>query len=144
MNRLLQGDVGSGKTVVALIAMLVAVENGYQAVFLAPTEILAEQHFRTIAALLGALPVSHRLLVGAQRSRLRRDVLEDIRRGTAQIVVGTHALLEEEVSFARLGLLVIDEQHRFGVLQRAQLRAKGRKPGCARDDGDARSRGRSR
>jgi ATP-dependent DNA helicase RecG len=128
MNRLLQGDVGSGKTVVAVIAMLVAVENGYQAAFLAPTEILAEQHFRTIAALLGTVPVSHRLLVGAQRSRLRRDVLEDIRRGTAQIVVGTHALLEEEVVFSRLGLLVIDEQHRFGVMQRAQLRAKGERP----------------
>ncbi len=128
MNRLLQGDVGSGKTIVALIAMLVAVENGYQAGFMAPTEILAEQHYRTIAAVLGSLPVNHRLLVGAQRSRLRRDVLEDIRRGSAQIVVGTHALLEKEVSFARLGLLVIDEQHRFGVLQRAQLRAKGENP----------------
>jgi len=128
MNRLLQGDVGSGKTVVAVITMLVAVENGYQAVFLAPTEILAEQHFRTIAALLGPVPVSHRLLVGAQKSRLRRDVLEDIRCGTAQIVVGTHALLEEEVIFSRLGLLVIDEQHRFGVMQRAQLREKGESP----------------
>jgi ATP-dependent DNA helicase RecG len=128
MNRLLQGDVGSGKTVVAVIAMLVAVENGYQAAFLAPTEILAEQHFRTIAALLGPVPVSHRLLVGAQKSRLRRDVLEDIRRGTAQLVVGTHALLEEEVVFSHLGLLVIDEQHRFGVMQRAQLRAKGESP----------------
>jgi ATP-dependent DNA helicase RecG len=128
MNRLLQGDVGSGKTVVALVAMLVAVESGYQAGFMAPTEILAEQHYRTIASLLGSLPVSHRLLVGAQRSKLRRDVLEDMRRGSAQIVVGTHALLEKEVEFARLGLLVIDEQHRFGVLQRAQLRAKGENP----------------
>ncbi len=128
MNRLLQGDVGSGKTIVALVAMLVAVENGYQAGFMAPTEILAEQHYRTIASLLGALPVNHRLLVGAQRSKLRRDVLEDMRRGSAQIVVGTHALFEKEVSFARLGVLVIDEQHRFGVLQRAQLRAKGENP----------------
>ena len=128
MNRLLQGDVGSGKTIVALVAMLVAVENGYQAGFMAPTEILAEQHYRTLASLLGNLPVTHRLLVGAQRSRLRRDVLEDMRRGSAQIVVGTHALFEKEVAFARLGLLVIDEQHRFGVLQRAQLRAKGENP----------------
>lgn len=128
MNRLLQGDVGSGKTIVALVAMLVAVENGYQAGFMAPTEILAEQHYRTIASLLGTLPVNHRLLVGAQRSKLRRDVLEDMRRGSAQIVVGTHALFEKEVSFARLGVLVIDEQHRFGVLQRAQLRAKGENP----------------
>jgi ATP-dependent DNA helicase RecG len=128
MNRLLQGDVGSGKTIVALVAMLVAVENGYQAGFMAPTEILAEQHYRTIASLLGSLPVNHRLLVGAQRSSLRRDVLEDMRRGSAQIVVGTHALFEKEVSFARLGVLVIDEQHRFGVMQRAQLRAKGENP----------------
>ena len=103
MNRLLQGDVGSGKTVVAVIAMLVAVENGYQAGFLAPTEILAEQHFRTIAAFLGPVPVKHRLLVGAQKSKLRRDILEDIRRGTAQIVMGTHALFEEEVVCASGG-----------------------------------------
>ena len=92
MNRLLQGDVGSGKTIVALIAMLIAVENGYQAVFLAPTEILAEQHYKTLTALLADLPVNIRLLVGAQRTRLRRDVLEDVRSGSAQIIVGTHAL----------------------------------------------------
>jgi ATP-dependent DNA helicase RecG len=128
MNRLLQGDVGSGKTIVAIVAMLVAVENGYQAGFMAPTEILAEQHYRTIASLLGTLPVNHRLLVGAQRSKLRRDVLEDMRRGSAQIVVGTHALFEKDVEFAKLGLLIIDEQHRFGVMQRAQLRAKGENP----------------
>ncbi len=128
MHRLLQGDVGSGKTVVALTAMLIAVENGYQAAFVAPTEILAEQHFRTMRALLGALPVHHRLLVGAQRSALRRDVLEDIRSGAAQIVVGTHAVFEEDVVFARLGLAVIDEQHRFGVLQRARIRKKGEHP----------------
>jgi len=128
MHRLLQGDVGSGKTVVALIAMLVAVDSGYQAVFVAPTEILAEQHFRTMRALLGGLPVQHRLLVGAQRSKLRRDVLEDIQSGGAQIIVGTHAVFEDEVRFSRLGLAVIDEQHRFGVLQRARIRAKGENP----------------
>jgi ATP-dependent DNA helicase RecG len=128
MNRLLQGDVGSGKTIVALIAMLIAVENGYQAVFMAPTEILAEQHFHTIARLLDGIPVTHRLLVGAQKSALRRDVLQDIHRGSAQIILGTHALFEEDVEFARLGLIVIDEQHRFGVLQRAHLRAKGANP----------------
>jgi ATP-dependent DNA helicase RecG len=128
MNRLLQGDVGSGKTIVALVAMLVAVDSGYQAGFMAPTEILAEQHYRTLASLLKTLPVNHRLLVGAQRSKLRRDVLEEVRSGAAQIIVGTHALFEKEVAFARLGLLVIDEQHRFGVLQRAQLRAKGANP----------------
>jgi len=128
MNRLLQGDVGSGKTVVALTAMLIAVDNGYQAVFMAPTEILAEQHYKTLSSLLVGLPVTMRLLVGAQRSILRRDVLEDVRRGTAQIVVGTHALFEKDVHFARLGFMVIDEQHRFGVMQRASLRRKGENP----------------
>jgi len=128
MNRLLQGDVGSGKTVVALLAMLIAADNGYQSVFMAPTELLAEQHFRTLTRLLGKLPVNIRLLVGAQRTAVRRDLLEDIRRGTAQIVVGTHALFEKEVEFARLGFVVIDEQHRFGVLQRASMRGKGTNP----------------
>ena len=128
MNRLLQGDVGSGKTVVALLAMLIAADSGYQSVFMAPTELLAEQHFRTLARLLGTLPVKIRLLVGAQRSALRRDLLDDIRGGAAQIVVGTHALFEKEVAFARLGFVVIDEQHRFGVLQRASMRGKGTNP----------------
>ena len=105
MHRLLQGDVGSGKTVVALIAMLVAVDNGYQAVFLAPTEILADQHFRTMRTLLGALPVNHRLLVGAQNSQAAERCARGYpRRASAQIVVGTHALFEEGVIFARLGL----------------------------------------
>jgi len=128
MNRLLQGDVGSGKTVVALISMLIAVENGYQAVFMAPTEILAEQHYKTLVSLLKGIDVNVRLLVGAQRTKLRRDILEDVRRGTAQIVVGTHALFEKEVEFANLGYVVIDEQHRFGVLQRQALQKKGRNP----------------
>jgi ATP-dependent DNA helicase RecG len=128
MNRLLQGDVGSGKTVVALIAMLIAADNGYQSVFMAPTELLAEQHFRTLRRLLAGSPVAIRLLVGAQRSALRRDVLEDVRAGTAQIIVGTHALFEKDVAFARLGFVVIDEQHRFGVMQRATLRGKGANP----------------
>jgi ATP-dependent DNA helicase RecG len=128
MNRLLQGDVGSGKTVVALMTMLVAVDNGYQVAFMAPTEVLAEQHYRTLAAFLKDMPVNVRLFVGGQRKTLRQDVLEDIRRGTAQIVVGTHALIQEGVEFARLGLVVIDEQHRFGVLQRATLREKGVHP----------------
>jgi ATP-dependent DNA helicase RecG len=128
LNRLLQGDVGSGKTIVALLCMLIAVENGRQAVFMAPTEILAEQHFKTLAALLQSLPVNVRLLIGGQRSRLRRDVLDDVQRGSAHIVVGTHALFEKEVEFANLGFVVIDEQHRFGVLQRASLRKKGVNP----------------
>jgi ATP-dependent DNA helicase RecG len=128
MNRLLQGDVGSGKTVVALLAMLIAIENDFQAAFMAPTEILAEQHFSALRRFLGDLPVSVRLLLGGQKRRLREDVLEDVRRGSAHITVGTHALLEEHVSFAKLGLVVIDEQHRFGVLQRAALQGKGRDP----------------
>ena len=128
MNRLLQGDVGSGKTIVALMAMLVAVESGYQVALMAPTEILAEQHYRTLTAHLKGLPVDVRLLVGGQRKKLREDVLEDIRSGRAHITVGTHAVIEEDVGFARLGLVVIDEQHRFGVMQRATLREKGYRP----------------
>jgi len=104
------------------------VDNGYQAVFAAPTEILAGQHFSTLSALLKEIPVSIRLLVGAQKTSLRRDVLEDVRNGKAQIVVGTHALFEKDVTFARLGFVVIDEQHRFGVLQRASIREKGENP----------------
>jgi len=124
MNRLLQGDVGSGKTIVALTAMLIAIENRYQSAFMAPTEILAEQHFRTLRNFLKGIPVNIRLLIGAQRRRLRRDILEDVTRGSAHLVVGTHALIQEGVKFHQLGLIVIDEQHRFGVLQRAALREK--------------------
>jgi len=124
MNRLLQGDVGSGKTVVALIAMLIAIDNGYQTAFMAPTEVLAEQHFRTLASFLQGLEINMRLLIGNQRSRLREDILEDISRGTVAITVGTHALIQESVKFARLGFIVIDEQHRFGVEQRMALREK--------------------
>lgn len=126
MNRLLQGDVGSGKTIVALFAMLTAIENNYQCALMAPTEILAEQHWRTIKNFLHSLPVNIRLLIGGQRKKLREDILEDIRRGTAHIVIGTHALIQEHVQFANLGFVVIDEQHRFGVAQRATLREKGK------------------
>ncbi|MGB9773932.1 MAG: ATP-dependent DNA helicase RecG [Bacteroidota bacterium] len=128
MNRLLQGDVGSGKTIVALIAMLIAVDNGYQAAFMAPTEILAEQHYRTLARFLKGLPVTVRLLIGSQSKRLHEEILEDIRSGGANIVVGTHALVQEHVAFAKLGIVVIDEQHRFGVVQRSMLREKGTNP----------------
>ena len=128
MNRLLQGDVGSGKTIVALLSMLVAVENDFQVALMAPTEVLAEQHYRTLCAYLENLPVNVRLLIGGQKKKLREDVLEDLRSGRAQIVVGTHALLEENVRFAHLGFVVIDEQHRFGVMQRATLREKGLNP----------------
>ncbi len=125
MNRLLQGDVGSGKTIVALIALLIAIENGYQTAFMAPTEILAEQHYHTLASFLKDFSVNIRLLVSGQKKKLRNDVLEDIRNGSANIVVGTHALIQEGVDFAKLGFVVIDEQHRFGVSQRITLKKKG-------------------
>jgi ATP-dependent DNA helicase RecG len=128
MNRLLQGDVGSGKTVVALITMLIAVENGYQAALMAPTEILAEQHYLTIRALLEALGVEVVLLVGGQKGSERERILERIAAGEARIIIGTHALIQESVDFHQLGLVVIDEQHRFGVMQRATLREKGLNP----------------
>lgn len=125
MNRLLQGDVGSGKTIVALVAMLIAIDNGYQVAFMAPTEILAEQHYQTFATLLAGVPINIRMLVGNQPAKLREDVLTDISRGSAQLIIGTHALIQENVNFARLGLAVVDEQHRFGVAQRSALKQKG-------------------
>jgi ATP-dependent DNA helicase RecG len=125
MNRLVQGDVGSGKTMVALLAMIVAVENGYQAAFMAPTEILAEQHFLTFRRLLERCPYETVLLTSAVKGRERRERLARIAAGEVQIVVGTHALIQEGVAFERLGIAVVDEQHRFGVLQREDLRKKG-------------------
>ena len=125
MNRLIQGDVGSGKTVVALFAMLLAVEGGSQAALMAPTELLAEQHARTIAALLAPLGVEVVLLTGALGAAERRQALEAIRTGAAKVVIGTHALIQEGVAFARLGLVVVDEQHRFGVRQRMALADHG-------------------
>ncbi|HKK44236.1 MAG TPA: ATP-dependent DNA helicase RecG, partial [Balneolaceae bacterium] len=128
MNRLIQGDVGSGKTIVAIGAILMALDNGYQAVFMAPTEILAEQHFRTLSDFLDPLDINVRLLVGNQNANLRTDILTDIEGGNCQIVVGTHALIQDEVNFNNLGLVVIDEQHRFGVEQRAEILEKGSHP----------------
>jgi ATP-dependent DNA helicase RecG len=128
MHRLLQGDVGSGKTVVALFAMLLAAENHLQSALMAPTEILAEQHARTLAALLGDLPVQVVLLTGSLNAARRRDVYAAIADGRANITVGTHALIQEGVRFARLGLTVIDEQHRFGVRQRLALAELGMQP----------------
>lgn len=128
MRRLLQGDVGSGKTVVALSAMLLAAENSVQSVLMAPTEILAEQHARTLRRLLGELPVSCELIQGGQSARGRGEILERLASGKSLIAVGTHALLNEKVVFRRLGLLVVDEQHRFGVLQRNLLIQKGGLP----------------
>jgi ATP-dependent DNA helicase RecG len=124
MNRLLQGDVGCGKTLVALCAMLLAVDNGHQAALMAPTEILAEQHARTLIRLVEPLGLRVALLTGSRNAAARRRALEETAAGWAQVVVGTHALIQEGVSFARLGLAVIDEQHRFGVEQRARLRRK--------------------
>ncbi|OGB99363.1 ATP-dependent DNA helicase RecG [candidate division KSB1 bacterium RBG_16_48_16] len=128
MNRLLQGDVGSGKTLVALITMLIAIENGFQAALMAPTEILAEQHYITIHALLESMGLNTVLLVGGQSKSLRERLLAEIASGEAHIVIGTHALIQEGVEFYNLGLVVIDEQHRFGVMQRALLRSKGLNP----------------
>jgi len=128
MNRLLQGDVGSGKTVVAAAALLRCVEGGYQGALMAPTEILAEQHFLTLQGLLAPLGVTVHLLVGGMDQAARRPALASLEAGTPAVVVGTHALLEEDVVFDRLGLVVVDEQHRFGVMQRSRLREKGRAP----------------
>jgi len=125
MNRLVQGDVGSGKTLVALLAMVVVLENGYQTAFMAPTEILAEQHYLTFRRLLERCSYRVELLTSAVKGRERTEMLARIASGEAQIVIGTHALIQEGVGFRRLGLAVADEQHRFGVLQREDLRKKG-------------------
>ena len=121
MNRLLQGDVGSGKTLVALLLMLIAVDNGFQGCIMAPTEILAEQHLETFRSLLKDMPVRVELLTGMVKGKRRREVLDGLKTGDVQILVGTHAVIEDAVEFSRLGLVVIDEQHRFGVAQRARL-----------------------
>ena len=128
MNRLLQGDVGAGKTIVALLAALVALENGLQVAFMAPTEILAEQHYRNISRLLAASRFRVALLTGNTKARARREQLAEIAAGSIHLIVGTHALVQGDVSFKQLGLVVIDEQHRFGVMQRATLREKGLHP----------------
>ena len=128
MNRLIQGDVGSGKTIVALGAILMALDNGYQSAFMAPTEILAEQHYRTLSDFLEPLDINIRLLVGNQKTSVRRDILTDIEGGNCNIVVGTHAVIQDEVNFHNLGLAIIDEQHRFGVKQRAEILTKGSHP----------------
>ena len=128
MHRLLMGDVGTGKTVVALFAMLLAVDNGYQAAIMAPTELLAEQHLVTLTRLLEPLSIRPELLVGRGTAAEKSAVRERIATGSARIIVGTHALIQESVRFRRLGLVVIDEQHRFGVEQRAALAAKGDAP----------------
>ncbi|MDY4217998.1 MAG: ATP-dependent DNA helicase RecG [Prevotella sp.] len=128
MNRLLQGDVGSGKTLVALMSMLIAIDNGFQACLMAPTEILAEQHLQTVNALIEGLNIKAALLTGIVKGKKREEVLEGLRKGTIHIIIGTHAIIEDKVQFLNLGLAVIDEQHRFGVAQRAKLWAKNNQP----------------
>jgi ATP-dependent DNA helicase RecG len=128
MNRLLQGDVGSGKTIVALLTMLLAKDNGFQSAIMAPTEILAQQHYESIAGYLETLPVKAHLLTGSANAAKRREILADVADGSCDILIGTHAILEDKVKFKNLAMVVIDEQHRFGVKQRAKLWAKNTKP----------------
>ncbi len=128
MNRLLQGDVGSGKTLVALMTMLIAIDNGYQACIMAPTEILAEQHLQTIMTFLKDMDLRVALLTGIVKGKRRQEVLDGLLDGTIHILVGTHAVIEDTVQFARLGFVVVDEQHRFGVAQRAKLWSKSINP----------------
>lgn len=134
MNRLLQGDVGSGKTIVSVFAMLVAVQNGYQSAIMCPTEILAEQHYTTISKFIeeynkiSGENLKATLLVGGQKKKLRDEILEEIHNGRTNIIIGTHALIQEKVEYKNLGFVVIDEQHKFGVMQRAKLKEKGLNP----------------
>ena len=128
MNRLLQGDVGSGKTLVALMTMLIALDNGYQACLMAPTEILAEQHLQTIRDFLQGMDIRVELLTGNVKGKKRKEILDGLATGDIQILIGTHAVIEDPVAFHRLGVAVIDEQHRFGVAQRAKLWAKSENP----------------
>lgn len=128
MNRLLQGEVGSGKTIVALIAMLIAKDNGYQSVLMAPTEILADQHYKNISRLVEKFGIKVDLVIGGQKKSERKKFLENIESNKSDIIIGTHALFEEKVGFANLGLVIIDEQHRFGVIQRSRLITKGASP----------------
>ena len=128
MNRLLQGDVGSGKTLVALMTMLIALDNGFQACIMAPTEILAEQHLQTIRDFLDTMPVRVELLTGIVKGKKRKEVLDGLLTGEVKILVGTHAVIEDTVQFQRLGMVVVDEQHRFGVAQRAKLWGKSANP----------------
>jgi len=128
MNRLLQGDVGSGKTIVALLIMLIAADNGYQSCLMAPTEILAQQHYANLQNLLKDLPVTIKLLTGSTKASERKKTFQALEEGELQLLVGTHAVVEDKVKFKNLGLAIVDEQHRFGVAQRARLWSKATKP----------------
>ncbi|HAX76529.1 MAG TPA: DNA helicase RecG, partial [Cyanobacteria bacterium UBA11372] len=128
MNRLVQGDVGSGKTVVAVIAILAAIQSGYQAALMAPTEVLAEQHYRKLVSWFNLLHLPVELLTGSTKAAKRRQIHSQLETGELPLLVGTHALIQDPVNFHSLGLVVIDEQHRFGVHQRARLQQKGEQP----------------
>ncbi len=128
MNRLLQGDVGSGKTIVALISALIVISNGYQAVLMSPTEILADQHYKRISELLDPFGIKTGILIGGQKKSERENILGDIEHGKIKLIIGTHALIEENVNYNKIGLVIIDEQHRFGVVQRSNLIRKGNQP----------------
>lgn len=128
MNRLLQGDVGSGKTIVALLTALIAIDNGFQACIMAPTEILANQHYETIKALTAPLGINVRILTGSTKKKEKEEILADLGNASIQMIIGTHALIEENVNFSNLGYVIIDEQHRFGVAQRAKLWSKNASP----------------
>ncbi len=128
MNRLVQGDVGSGKTMVALLSLLIAIDNGFQGCLMAPTEILAQQHFKGISELLKDMPVNVALLTGNVKGKARKEALAGAADGSIHILIGTHALLEKEVVFQRIGMAIVDEQHRFGVAQRARLWEKSDTP----------------
>lgn len=128
MNRLLQGDVGSGKTIVALLTMLLAIDNGFQATIMAPTEILANQHYIAVSELLEGMDINVDILTGSVRTKKRREIHQNLEEGTLHILIGTHALLEDKVKFKNLGIAIIDEQHRFGVKQRAKLWSKNSLP----------------
>ena len=128
MNRLLQGDVGSGKTIVALLSLLIAIGNGYQACLIAPTETLAQQHFVGMKELLKDLPIEIKILTGSIKGKERKTILADLESGTLQLIIGTHALMEDKVVFKNLGMAVIDEQHKFGVAQRASIWRKNTTP----------------
>ena len=131
MNRLLQGDVGCGKTIVALLAALVVMENGLQVAFMAPTELLAEQHYLSVARLLAASRFRVTSLTGSAGAKARRETVTAIETGAADLVIGTHALVQREVRFHALGLAIIDEQHRFGVVQRAHCETRDASPMCS-------------
>ena len=128
MNRLIQGDVGSGKTIMAVLAIYIAASSGYQSAFMAPTEILAEQHYRSVVPLLERFGIKVGLLTGGMKKKEKETIKEEAREGRLDVLIGTHAVLEESTVFKRLGLVITDEQHRFGVRQRARLSQKGENP----------------